>query len=496
MPDTPRPYPNSSSQSDRLTGWKDIAAHFGRSVRTVERWEADLGMPVHRMPTGKGETVYAFAGELERWQETLDTATAGREGKFGADVASARATDAGDGGESAPSGPPAKGETVGRINATPSGRFLPRFARAGRHRVAWVMAALFLATIAGLIAWTGRHAAPADARHQPSDYQVRGSVLTVLGPDGAILWTYTFEFPLLRSVYDEYRKSGKPIVLFDDINRDGNKEVLFVSNPADKSSRGLYCFSWDGRVLFQHSVSRTVQFGRTVYAGPWRAAYIYVSDRVGGGKWVWLVSFHFESSPAVLDKLGAGGAPAGEYWSYGHITTVEPNTLNGTRVVLVGSTNEEQQGGALAVLDEANPGGSAPAEADSFRCQRGCPEGHPLAFLVFPILDVAKSIEGKASVTRAVANDAGSISVMVLQSPGTIVPDDEKDAASSYYELDAQFRVRSARLNERWPYIHKLFEGKGLVAPQAESAADKGLWEVLRWDGSRFVRIVGPERIE
>jgi hypothetical protein len=495
MPDTSRPYPNGSSQSDRLTGWKDIAAHFGRSVRTVERWEAELGMPVHRMATGKGETVYAFASELERWRETLDTSTAGREAEIGAGVTSERVTGPGVSGESAQSGEPAERATVGPGYATSSGAFLPRFARAARHRAGWVTAALFLAAIAGVIAWMGRHVAPADARHQPSDYQVRGSALTVFGPDGATLWTYLFEFPLDRSVYDRYRMRGTPVVLFEDINSDGNKEVLFVSNPAQTSSRGLYCFSSDGRVLFTHTVTRTVQFGRTVYADPWRAAWIYVSDRIGGGKWVWLVSLDLQFSPSVLQRLGADGALEGEYWSDGHITAVVPTVLNGKRVVLVGSTNDEQQGGALAVLDEASPFGSAPAEASSSRCQRGCPEGQPLAFLVFPRLDIAASIASKASVTRAVANAAGSISVTVLQNPGTFVPDADIDAASSYYELDAKFRVKRAWLNERWLYIHRLFEeNHDLVKPQTQSIADEGLWPVLRWDRAGFARITAPER--
>ncbi len=31
----------------RLNGWKEIAAHFGKGVRTVQRWEKALGLPVH-----------------------------------------------------------------------------------------------------------------------------------------------------------------------------------------------------------------------------------------------------------------------------------------------------------------------------------------------------------------------------------------------------------------------------------------------------------------
>lgn len=49
-----------------LTSWKEIAAFFGRDVRTVQRWEHD-GLPVHRRP-GQGRSgVFAERTELEAW---------------------------------------------------------------------------------------------------------------------------------------------------------------------------------------------------------------------------------------------------------------------------------------------------------------------------------------------------------------------------------------------------------------------------------------------
>ena len=58
----------SSPQIDRkrLDSWKEIALFFGRDERTVNRWEKDLGLPIHRLPGTKGR-VYAFADELSAW---------------------------------------------------------------------------------------------------------------------------------------------------------------------------------------------------------------------------------------------------------------------------------------------------------------------------------------------------------------------------------------------------------------------------------------------
>lgn len=50
-----------------LNGWKEIAQYLGRGVRTVQRWEAELHLPVRR-PRGKDHSaVVALTDELDRW---------------------------------------------------------------------------------------------------------------------------------------------------------------------------------------------------------------------------------------------------------------------------------------------------------------------------------------------------------------------------------------------------------------------------------------------
>jgi hypothetical protein len=50
-----------------LESWKQIAAYLDRSERTVRRWEANEGLPVHRREHEKQDTVFAFRHELEAW---------------------------------------------------------------------------------------------------------------------------------------------------------------------------------------------------------------------------------------------------------------------------------------------------------------------------------------------------------------------------------------------------------------------------------------------
>jgi hypothetical protein len=50
-----------------LAGWKDIANYLGKGVRTVQRYEREIGLPIRR-PAGKSRgSVIATKAELDAW---------------------------------------------------------------------------------------------------------------------------------------------------------------------------------------------------------------------------------------------------------------------------------------------------------------------------------------------------------------------------------------------------------------------------------------------
>lgn len=60
-----------------LTSWKEISHHLGKGVRTVQRWEIDLGLPVHRSDTGFPRAIFALPEELDAWARSHPLAPAG-----------------------------------------------------------------------------------------------------------------------------------------------------------------------------------------------------------------------------------------------------------------------------------------------------------------------------------------------------------------------------------------------------------------------------------
>jgi Tol biopolymer transport system component len=60
---------NSAAQNRRLDSWKEIASFLGRGIRTVQRWEREEGLPVHRLPHADRGSVFADSNELSAWWE-------------------------------------------------------------------------------------------------------------------------------------------------------------------------------------------------------------------------------------------------------------------------------------------------------------------------------------------------------------------------------------------------------------------------------------------
>ena len=70
MPDDSSGPPSSESFDDRLDSWKEIAAYLGRGIRTVQRWEREEGLPIHRLVHEKRGSIYARRQELAAWWES------------------------------------------------------------------------------------------------------------------------------------------------------------------------------------------------------------------------------------------------------------------------------------------------------------------------------------------------------------------------------------------------------------------------------------------
>ena len=62
-----------------LNSWKEVAQYLERGVRTVQRWEADLGLPVRRPRGKKRSAVIAICSEIDDWVSSCPAFLASQE---------------------------------------------------------------------------------------------------------------------------------------------------------------------------------------------------------------------------------------------------------------------------------------------------------------------------------------------------------------------------------------------------------------------------------
>ena len=59
--------PQVSATRRVLHSWKDISNYTGRGVRTIQRYEVQLGFPIHRPAGSPRSAVLAFSDEVDAW---------------------------------------------------------------------------------------------------------------------------------------------------------------------------------------------------------------------------------------------------------------------------------------------------------------------------------------------------------------------------------------------------------------------------------------------
>jgi hypothetical protein len=215
-----------------------------------------------------------------------------------------------------------------------------------------------------------------------------------------------------------------------------------------------------------------------------------VSDAPDGKKYVWVISSQIPWFPSVLYKLDSTGSVRGEYWSNGHITQIELVQWDGRRAVLVGARNNEHGSASLALLDEDQPSGAAPATDPRYQC-RTCPAGAPLAFVVFPKPKRLGQLSGTAPVESIQTDVNGSAVAWVNYGADFAV------TTLAFYSLDHELRPASIGTADTFETACLELARKGSIPPFVPGSGLERLRSLLWWDGTAFRELHaqrGPER--
>jgi hypothetical protein len=470
--------PRSSPDTDRLDGWKEIAAHLRKGVRTVQRWEKELGLPVRRMGTGRGEVVCASRSELDAWRASLEKT---------ADLGARPDEDSGETPASTAAPASQTGAPASQTAAPDSAR-QRRGARGWRRTVAAGAGTLLLLTAAG-VTWIFLSRSP----RQPYDARVEHGRLRVYDDAGRFLWERRFPFPLSQDPEHEASRRTNAPAYVGDVDGDGAREVLFIDNHETASaSSGLFLFDSRGGLRFRHTVHRRVRFGDMPATGPWRPHTMAVVAGRTGSAAIWVAFSDRDQFFTVIEKIDPAGNLLGEFWHPGMVEVLRPFRFRGRDVMLFGASSNEFNGGALGVLDQTLPTGTAPAQAHKFTCE-GCPTGRPVEYLVFPATELERLQKSTAGVENITVSEGGDVTLTTLHTVdwqrlgrGGVGKGD------TLFVLNPSLVPIAAECQPAFRVLHDELHARGLLDHAFGPADDAALWPVLRWNGTGFDRLGPP----
>ena len=341
---------------DRLDTWKAIAAHVGRDVRTVLRWHKDRGLPVHRVPGGKGRSVFAYADELDAWMQSE--------------------------GSERPAVPALSSEPQVRSIALPAG---------------------LAASVVILLVAAGVFAARATARGAPARVTVEGPSLVAFDNAAREVWRVTLPGAATLTPRG---------AVFADLDGDGSHEILvplnFVGSPSQPGA--LYCLDAKGRVLWSRSIDDTVRFGAGEFRPPWASADVAILRRGPATAVAYAVN-HSVWWPTIVALLDARGEITGRFIHAGWITRLE--TAADGRTVFAGGVSNARDASILAVLDEGAFSGAWAETTPEYQC--ACPAARVSRYFVFPRSE-ANRAAGRLALRESIeVRDDGSVLIRVPQ---------------------------------------------------------------------------------
>jgi hypothetical protein len=331
----------------RLETWGEIANHLGVEVRTAQRWEARMGLPVRRLDGSLA--VFAFADELDDWRTNREVKPA----------------------EPKPVAPP---ESTGDQATAPkptTGMAQPSWG--------WVAVAITAAALVALMTLRS----PLRVERLPAALAVEGSRLVATDGTGAGVWTHDFGAPV-SIIHTGFRPELRKWWQVVDIEGDGRDEVVVVLSHLGSGGEPydvLHCFEAGGALRYSYTPKLTLSFRAGQYAGPW---VFWDVEHVPQAKALWLAFEHSPWWPSGIIALDPAGQATLRYVQPGSVKVLRTMVEGGRPLVLAAGVNNEYGAASLALLDPSAPPASAPQTATSqFTCL-DCPAGRPLKYVLLP----------------------------------------------------------------------------------------------------------------
>lgn len=296
----------------RLDGWKEISNYLGRDVRTCQRWEGELELPVYRVKQDSIRSkVFSYTTEIDEWFSlTLKNHN-----------------------------------DVRKWNGTKK----------------WLVPVLLILFIVfvffgffSLVFSKKDHSVSfSDAGSNPVRWDIKGSQIVVYDIQDDILWTKGINNPTPQESYyileqepkitalmvNRLNKRNK--IVLEDIDNDNKNEALFYFNHEDPGERCISLFDNESQEMWTKTLEFDQEYNEGLPHHDFQVIKLAFEDVDGDGRKEILVLWshvrHFSSVFLIYDLNGK------ELFSYIHTGILQFFVLNSIkeekRLIYLGGTN-------------------------------------------------------------------------------------------------------------------------------------------------------------
>jgi len=309
----------------RLDGWKEISDYLSRDVRTCQRWERELELPVYRVKQDSTRSkVFSYTTEIDEWFSlTLKNNNGERKG-----------------------------------------------IRTKKWMVPVLLIIVVVAVFFGIFSFVFNNKdqtadlSPLDPN--PVRWDIKGSQIVVYDVQDQILWTkeinnstpqesyYIFEQNQAKAASMINKLNNRNKIVLEDIDNDSNNEVLIYFNHEDPKERCFSLIDNDGQEIWTKSIEFNQEYKEGRIVNNYRIFKLAFEDINNDGiKEVLVLWSHVRRFPGILLLYDLEGH---ELFRYAHTGILQFFILNSIkeeeRFIFYGGTNNLLGGDAiLGVLD-------------------------------------------------------------------------------------------------------------------------------------------------
>ncbi len=369
-----------------------------------------MGLPVHRVRTPNGQSIYARRSEIQAWLQSAE------------------------------------------LHGEPLDGPLSHTGEPAQATRGWWLIGVGVALAVVAVLTLSRLPHPMS---DPSMFVFSGKSLEARDADRRVLWQYTFN-TVPEPLAAGERPHAASGVQRADIDGDGADEALaIVRLPADatrhSATEELYCWTLDGTLRWVYRPQLTLAFLGGTFTGPWKLLDFIHTPSLRDPLWVSIG--HEQWWAGALVSLDRNGHPTLRFVHGGLMFALGYSEVGHQRRVLAAGVSNGAGAGALIALDPDAAAASWPQDPQSmFRCL-DCPRAAPAGYLLLPRTELGVTDSLPYSTPRV---------LRVHERDVEVIADETQDGvANTVFTVDPSFTHGSFGVGDDFWTVHRRLETEG-----------------------------------